>query len=69
MAPRPKTTTEELPLPEVKPDWTDFYYNVVDVLNNKAEPIVKPKQLLRVMRVIDAIFLSAEIGHGIVCRI
>jgi scyllo-inositol 2-dehydrogenase (NADP+) len=69
MAPRPKTTTEELPLPEVKTDWTDFYYNVVDVLNNKAEPIVKPKQLLRVMRVIDAIFLSAEIGHGIVCRI
>ena len=25
MAPRPKQTTQELPLPEVETDWSDYY--------------------------------------------
>ena len=65
MAPRPKHTTEELPLPEVKADWTEYYMNIVDVLDNGAELIVKPEEALRVMRVIDALFKSQEVGHGL----
>jgi len=65
MAPRPKHTTEEEPLPEVKADWTEYYQNIVDVLDKGAELIVKPEQALRVMKVIDALFASQEAGAGL----
>ncbi len=65
MAPRPKHTTVELPLPEVKADWTEYYQNIADVLDNGAELIVRPEQALRVMKVIDALFASQEAGCGI----
>lgn len=65
MAPRPRHTTEEAPLPEVKADWTEYYQNIVDVLDHGAELIVKPKQALRVMKVIDALFASQEAGVGL----
>ena len=60
MAPRPKHTTEEAPLPEVRADWTEYYQNIVDVLDRGAELIVKPEQVLQVMRVYDAAMRSAE---------
>jgi len=69
MAPRPKHTTAELPLPEVKADWTEYYRNIVDVLDSGAELIVKPEQALRVMKVIDALFASQEAGQGLKCDI
>jgi len=65
MAPRPKHTTEEAPLPEVKADWSEYYKNIVDVLDHGAELIVKPEQALRVMKVIDALFASQEAGCGL----
>ena len=58
MAPRPSFTTEELPLPAVDTDWSDFYRNVAGVLDRGEELIVKPEQALRVMRVVDAVFES-----------
>lgn len=69
MAPRPAQTLRELPLPEVHVDWSDYYKNIVSVLEGKAELIVKPEQALRVMKVIDAIFESNKTGRGIVCSI
>lgn len=69
MAPRPAYTTKEEPLPEVETDWSDYYRNIVDVIDNKAELIVKPEQCLRVMKVIDLIFESEKQGHGMSCRI
>lgn len=69
MAPRPAYTTKEEPLPEVKTDWSDYYKNIVDVIDNGAELIVKPEQCLRVMKVIDLIFEAEKQGHGIACRI
>lgn len=65
MAPRPKQTTEEIPLPEVKADWTEYYQNIVDVLDHGADLIVKPQQALRVMKVIDALFVSQQSGVGL----
>ncbi|HHT92664.1 MAG TPA: Gfo/Idh/MocA family oxidoreductase [Clostridiaceae bacterium] len=69
MAPRPRETTEELPLPEVTTDWSDYYRNVIDHINGKADLIVKPEQSLRVMKVIDAIFESHRTQSMIKCRI
>lgn len=69
MAPRPSFTMKELPLPEVETDWSEYYKNIVDVLDNGAELLVKPQQALRVMRVIDAAFESDRTRTGIHCRI
>ena len=65
MAPRPVHTIERLPLPKVTADWCEFYRNIADVLDNRAELIVKPEQVLRVMRVIDACFQSSKTGHSV----
>jgi len=57
MLPRPKETTEETPLPKITgTHWTDYYKNIVDTLNGKAELRVTGQQALRVMKVIDAVF-------------
>ncbi|MDR3139578.1 MAG: Gfo/Idh/MocA family oxidoreductase [Treponema sp.] len=69
MAPRPKDTTVELPLPEVTGDWQDYYRNILAVLEGKAEPVVKTQEALRVMKLIDLVFLSNEKKCGIECNI
>lgn len=69
MAPRPKQTTTELPLPAVQSDWADYYRNILAVLDGKAELIVKPEQALRVMKVIDLLFESEARGTGLACNI
>lgn len=69
MAPRPPETTREIPLPEISTDWSEYYKNIVAVLNGKAELIVKPEQALRVMKVIDLLFESEEKKHGLACSI
>lgn len=69
MAPRPKHTTTELPLPKVESNWSGYYKNIAAVLDGKEELIVKPEQALRVMKVVDTIFESQEKGCGIKCRI
>ena len=62
MWPRPKQEIEELPLPvpEKLPRWEDFYENVIDVIENGAEPIVTHAQVRRSMRVMMAAFESAR---------
>jgi len=65
MAPRPKETLEELPLPEVETDWCDFYNNVLAALDGKEELLVKPDELRKVMQVMTAIFESSETGKAI----
>ncbi len=60
MAPRGEETIEEIPLPTLPPDsdWKEYYNNIVDVLNGKTEQIVKHNQLMRSMKVMEAIFQS-----------
>lgn len=65
MAPRPKETIEELELPDVHTDWVDFYRNVTAVIDKKQELIVKPCEVMRVFKVMEACFASAETGHAI----
>ena len=65
MAPRPKETLEELPLPEVQTDWADYYHNILAVLDGKEELIVKPEQVRKVLQVMAAIFESSATGKAI----
>lgn len=69
MAPRPVHTMEETALPEVETDWADYYKNIADVLDGKAELIVRPEEALRVMRVIDLLFESDRDGESKTCHI
>ena len=69
MAPRPLHTMQEEALPTIDTAWTDYYENIVDVLDGKAELVVTPQQALRVMKVIDSVFEANENGIGIKCRI
>ena len=62
MSPRPQNTIRELALPEVSIDKTEYYNNVVAALDGKADLLVKPAECLRVLKVIDATFLSSEKG-------
>lgn len=69
MAPRPSFTTHELALPEVETDWSDFYKNIVAVMDGTEELIVKPEQALRVMKVIELAFKASEENKGFNCHI
>ena len=69
MAPRPKITTLEEPLPRVDANWTEYYENILAVLDEGVDLIVKPQQALRVMQVIDTVFAANEAGHGLACNI
>ncbi|MDR1566655.1 MAG: Gfo/Idh/MocA family oxidoreductase [Treponema sp.] len=69
MAPRPRETTLELKLPEVTGSWQDYYRNIIEALEGKARPIVKTAEALRVMKLIDLVFLSDEKKCGVECSI
>ena len=69
MAPRPAQTMEELPLPEIQTHWSEYYKNIVDVLEHGAKPMVTHEQLIRVMNVVDLLFESAKDGVGKACNI
>lgn len=53
------------PLPVIQSDWTDFYRNVSDVLNGKAESKIKIPEVRRVLSVMEAAWQSAETGRAI----
>ncbi|MBO5070345.1 MAG: Gfo/Idh/MocA family oxidoreductase [Roseburia sp.] len=69
MAPRPAHTTQVLELPKVDTKWEDYYRNIVGVLEQKEELIVKPEQALRVMKLIDMVFGAVEHGGIATCYI
>lgn len=59
-APQPAGALYSEPLPEVKTEWTDFYKNFVEVLNDKEELKIKIPEVRRVLSVMEAAFLSSE---------
>jgi predicted dehydrogenase len=60
MAPRREDTIHVEELPQVTSDIRDFYRNVRNVILNKEEPKVKLPEVMRVMKLMEAIFESAE---------
>ena len=56
---------EDLIVEPVKSSWRAYYQNISNVLNDGDELIVKPTQILEVMRVYDAAMLSSESNEAI----
>ncbi len=63
MAPRTEETIKEFPLPKVKSDAKDFYRNVVRAIAGEEEQIVKHHEVVRSMKLMEAVFRSAESGQ------
>jgi predicted dehydrogenase len=60
MAPRRDDTIQKQELPIVKSDIRDFYKNVMEAIIKQEEPLVKLPEVMRVMKLMEAIFESAE---------
>ena len=60
MAPRTDETIKEYPLPAVHADIRDYYRNVAKAIRGEEEQIVTHKQMMRVMKFMEAVFESAE---------
>ena len=60
MAPRSNDNLITYDMPLASSDVHDFYRNVVDVIDKKAELIVKHEQIARVLRVMEAAAVSDE---------
>ena len=60
MAPRTEDTIKTEPLPIVKSDIRDYYKNVMAAIEGKEEIIVKLPEVMRVMKLMEAIFEAAE---------
>ncbi len=64
-APRAKKEIVERELPDSPADLTEYYANLRDAVDGKAELIVKPEQVKAVFRVLEAAFESAKTGKMI----
>ena len=60
MAPRTEETIRRYPLPRVESDVRDYYRNFVKAIQGEEEQIVTHAQMMRVMRLMEACFRSAE---------
>lgn len=60
MAPRTPETIKTVPLERVDTDIKDYYRNIAQVVNGEAKPIVTHGQQRELMRLMEAIFESAE---------
>ena len=68
MAPRTRETLTELPLPRFDFDRNTLYRNFVETCQGKAEQIITNEHALRVLKVIEACFKSAETGEVVVFK-
>ena len=65
MAPRTKSSIQELPLPRFDFDRNELYKNFVECCQGKAEQIVSTGHALRVLRLMEACFESAKKGETV----
>ncbi len=65
MAPRTDETIKTIPLPaeDFPTSWDGYYNNLIDYLNGKGDILVTHDQQRLLVRVIEAIFESAETGE------
>jgi len=69
MAPRTKETIQTYPLPHLQSDVRDFYRNVKAAARGEAEQLVTHAQMLRVMRLMEALLESAQRNETLQRRI
>lgn len=63
MAPRRDDSIFTEELPKVESDVRDFYYNVMAVLEGREESLIRLPEVMRVMKLMEAIHRSAETGE------
>jgi scyllo-inositol 2-dehydrogenase (NADP+) len=64
-APQPAGVLYEDALPEVETDWSDFYRNIVDVVNGNAESVIHTEEVRQAMEVLEACFKSNETNQSV----
>ena len=69
MAPRTDETIRRYPLPQVKSDVGDYYRNFLRAIRGEEAPIVTHAQMMRVMKLMEALMLSAERNEVVHSRI
>ncbi len=69
MAPRTDETIKTYPLPRVESDVRDFYRNVLATMEGKENQLVTHPQMMRVMRLMEALMRSAESNETVHTRI
>lgn len=60
MAPRKSNTIRDYKIRKVKSDWLGYYKNFIAAIKGKEEIIVKPTEFQQSMKMIEAMFESAE---------
>lgn len=60
MAPRTSETIKEYPLPRIPSDIKDYYRNVIKAIDGKEEIIVKHREIMNSMRLMEAVMKSAQ---------
>ena len=58
MAPRTRFSEERAALPVVEEDWINFYHNYTAALEDREDLLVKPEQVLYIIKVMEACFAS-----------
>lgn len=69
MAPRTDDTIQHYPLPPVESDVKDYYRNIKKAIRGEEKQLVTHPQMMRVMRLMEALMLSAERNEVIHSRI
>lgn len=65
MAPRTDETIKESPLPVQTADIREFYQNVAAAIRGEAETFIRHEELMRVMKLMEAAFLSDQKGEAV----
>ena len=60
MAPRTEETIQRYPLPKVTSDVRDYYRNIARAIRGEEKQLITHAQMMRVMRLMEACFKSAE---------
>ena len=69
MAPRTEETIRHYPLPEVTSDVRDYYRNFVRAIRGEEKQLVTHPQMMRVMKLMEALMKSAEMNEVVHSRI
>ena len=63
MAPRREDTIKTVEIPDIWPNYDEYYRNLVACLEGRESPHVTAPQMQRVMRLIETVFESARVGQ------
>lgn len=66
MAPRDAKTTTETIIPRPESDVHDFYRNFCKAIDGTEQQLITHEQLMRVMRIMEAAFLSDKMGKPVI---